>query len=78
MTSAELLPIEKLMMTITTKADRNPSGGYGMIAICSRKYIRLPIIAAKSLLCVQPPSFEHEVTDCVNRGRVYPGNLGTR
>jgi hypothetical protein len=33
MFSPELQPIEKLMMKITTKADRIPSAGYGLIAI---------------------------------------------
>jgi hypothetical protein len=33
MTSPEQLPIEKLMMKITTKADRIPSAGYWLIAI---------------------------------------------
>ena len=33
MSSPELLLIEKLMMKITTKADRIPSAGYGLIAI---------------------------------------------
>jgi hypothetical protein len=33
MSSPEPLPIEKLMMKITTKADRIPLAGYGLIAI---------------------------------------------
>jgi hypothetical protein len=33
MSSPEPQPIEKLMMKITTKADRIPSAGYGLIAI---------------------------------------------
>jgi hypothetical protein len=33
MSSPEPLPIEKLMMKITTKDDRIPSAGYGLIAI---------------------------------------------
>jgi hypothetical protein len=33
MSSPEPLLIEKLMMKITTKADRIPSAGYGLIAI---------------------------------------------
>jgi len=33
MFSSESLLIEKLMMKITTKADRIPSAGYGLIAI---------------------------------------------
>jgi hypothetical protein len=35
MSSPEPLLIEKLMMKITTKADRIPSAGYGLIAIWS-------------------------------------------
>jgi hypothetical protein len=33
MSSPEPLPIEKMMMKITTKADRITSAGYGLIAI---------------------------------------------
>jgi hypothetical protein len=33
MSSPELQPIEKLMMKITTKADRISTVGYGLIAI---------------------------------------------
>ena len=33
MSSPEPLLIEKLLMKITTKADRIPSAGYGLIAI---------------------------------------------
>jgi len=33
MSSPEPLPIEKLMMKLTTKADSYSSAGYGMIAI---------------------------------------------
>jgi len=35
MSSPVPLLIEKLLMKITTKADRIPSAGYGLIAICS-------------------------------------------
>ena len=33
MSSPEPLPIEKLLMKITTNADRIPSAGYGLIAV---------------------------------------------
>ena len=50
MSSPEPLLIEKLMMKITTHADRIPSAGYGLIAILKLRIFSSASIAANSLL----------------------------
>jgi hypothetical protein len=59
MSSPEPLPIEKLMMKITTKADRIPSTGYGLIAMKMSLY---SLAGIEETSC-EPPVFRHPVTE---------------